>query len=61
MKVAIYCRVSTRDKGQETDNQRLQLESFVRKQGWKLAAVYEDRGYDSGFGSKGEALTNRDS
>jgi DNA invertase Pin-like site-specific DNA recombinase len=43
MKVAIYCRVSTRDKGQETANQRLQLEKFVKEQGWKLAAVYEDR------------------
>lgn len=43
MKVAIYCRVSTRDKGQETANQRLQLERFARKQGWKIVAVYEDR------------------
>jgi DNA invertase Pin-like site-specific DNA recombinase len=43
MKVAIYCRVSTRDKGQETANQRLQLERFARKQGWKVAAIYEDR------------------
>jgi DNA invertase Pin-like site-specific DNA recombinase len=43
VKVAIYCRVSTRDKGQETANQRLQLERFARKQGWKVAALYEDR------------------
>jgi DNA invertase Pin-like site-specific DNA recombinase len=43
MKVAIYCRVSTRDKGQETANQRLQLERFARKQGWKVVKVYEDR------------------
>ena len=43
MKVAIYCRVSTRDKGQETANQRLQLEQFARKQGWKVVKVYEDR------------------
>jgi len=43
VKIAIYCRVSTRDKGQETANQRLQLEKFARKQGWKVAAVYEDR------------------
>jgi len=51
MKVAIYCRVSTRDKGQETANQRLQLEKFVKKQGWKLAAVYEDRA----SGKRGES------
>jgi len=43
MKVAIYCRVSTRDRGQDTANQRLQLESFARKQGWKVQKVYEDR------------------
>ncbi|MBZ5599589.1 MAG: recombinase family protein [Acidobacteriia bacterium] len=43
MKVAIYCRVSTRDKGQDTANQRLQLERFARKQGWKVVKVYEDR------------------
>jgi DNA invertase Pin-like site-specific DNA recombinase len=43
MKVGIYCRVSTRDKGQETANQRLQLEQFARKQGWKVVKVYEDR------------------
>ena len=43
MKVAIYCRVSTRDKGQETANQRLLLEQFARNQSWKVVAVYEDR------------------
>jgi DNA invertase Pin-like site-specific DNA recombinase len=43
MKVAIYCRVSTRDRGQDTANQRLQLERFARKQGWKVQKVYEDR------------------
>lgn len=43
MKVAIYCRVSTRDKGQDTANQRLQLEGFARKQGWKVQKVHEDR------------------
>ncbi|MGC2193037.1 MAG: recombinase family protein [Terriglobales bacterium] len=43
MKIAIYCRVSTRDKGQEAVNQRLQLERFARKQGWMVQGVYEDR------------------
>jgi DNA invertase Pin-like site-specific DNA recombinase len=43
VKVAIYTRVSTRDRGQETANQRLQLERFARKQGWKVLKVYEDR------------------
>ena len=43
MKVGVYCRVSTRDKGQETANQRLQLEKFARKQRWNVVKVYEDR------------------
>ena len=43
MKIGVYCRVSTRDRGQETANQRLQLEKFARKQGWKVVKVYEDR------------------
>jgi DNA invertase Pin-like site-specific DNA recombinase len=51
MKVAIYCRVSTRDKGQETANQRLQLESFAREQGWKVQKIYEDRA----SGKRGES------
>jgi DNA invertase Pin-like site-specific DNA recombinase len=51
MKVAIYCRVSTRDKGQETANQRLQLERFARKQGWKVQTIYEDRA----SGKRGES------
>ena len=51
MKIGIYCRVSTRDKGQETANQRLQLEQFARKQGWKVVKVYEDRA----SGKRGES------
>jgi resolvase-like protein len=43
VKVAIYCRVSTHDKGQETANQRLPIEQFARKQGWKVVKVYEGR------------------
>lgn len=43
MKIDIYCLVSTRDKGQETAHQRLQLERFARKQGWMVQKVYEDR------------------
>jgi DNA invertase Pin-like site-specific DNA recombinase len=43
MKIAIYCRVSTRDKGQDTANQLLQLRTFAQKQGWKVEKIYEDR------------------
>src|SRR5437899_484198 len=41
--VAIYVRVSTKDKGQETENQLRQLQGFCDSQGWNVAHVYEDR------------------
>jgi DNA invertase Pin-like site-specific DNA recombinase len=43
MRVAIYARVSTDDKGQDPINQLAQLRDFVAKQGWKLAKEYVDR------------------
>lgn len=42
MRVAIYCRVSTRDKGQDTTNQRLQLQEYANRQGWTVVKVYEE-------------------
>lgn len=41
--VALYARVSTRDKGQDTENQLRQLRQFAEKQGWSIAAEYVDR------------------
>lgn len=43
--VAIYARVSTRDR-QEAANQLRELRAFCRKQGWRIAGEYVDR--DSG-------------
>lgn len=43
--VAIYARVSTRDR-QEATNQLRELRAFCRKQGWRIAGEYVDR--DSG-------------
>lgn len=43
MKVAIYARVSTKDKGQDTENQLVQLREFAAKQGWSVFAEYIDR------------------
>ena len=40
--VAIYARVSTRDKGQDTENQLRQLREFCVKQGWQVAGEYVD-------------------
>jgi DNA invertase Pin-like site-specific DNA recombinase len=42
MIVAIYARISTRDKGQEVENQLSQLRDFAGKQGWTIAAEYMD-------------------
>lgn len=50
MRVAIFCRVSTRDKGQDTENQLRQLEAFAAKQGWTVVKVY----LEHASGRKGE-------
>src|SRR3974390_2982277 len=41
-RAAIYARVSTRDKGQDTENQSRQLHEFCDRQGWVLVAEYVD-------------------
>ena len=43
MRVALYARVSTKDKGQDTENQLRQLREFAAKQGWNVACEYIDR------------------
>ena len=43
MKTAIYARVSTKDKGQDTLNQLAQLREFAGKQGWTIFAEYVDQ------------------
>src|SRR5258708_14457648 len=42
MKVGIYARVSTKDKGQDTENQLVQLREFAAKQGWQIVCEYID-------------------
>jgi DNA invertase Pin-like site-specific DNA recombinase len=39
MRIALYARVSTTDKGQDTENQLLQLRQFAKQQGW---AIYKE-------------------
>lgn len=42
-RIALYARVSTRDKGQDTENQILQLESYAAtKPGWRITRRYVD-------------------
>jgi DNA invertase Pin-like site-specific DNA recombinase len=43
MKAALYARVSTKDKGQDTENQLAQLREFAAKQGWTVSKEYIDR------------------
>jgi DNA invertase Pin-like site-specific DNA recombinase len=43
MRTALYARVSTRDKGQDTENQLAQLREFARTQGWTITGEYVDR------------------
>ncbi len=40
--VAIYARVSTRDR-QEASNQLRELRALCRKQGWRIVGEYVDR------------------
>src|SRR5712672_3163335 len=42
MRVSIYGRVSTKDKGQEVENQLVQLRDFAAKQGWTVTREYID-------------------
>jgi DNA invertase Pin-like site-specific DNA recombinase len=43
MRVALYARVSTKDKGQDTENQLAQLREFCERQGWPIYHEYIDR------------------
>jgi DNA invertase Pin-like site-specific DNA recombinase len=42
MRIAIYGRVSTRDRGQEVENQLVQLREFAAKQGWTVVREFID-------------------
>lgn len=42
-RVAIYLRVSTTDKGQETDNQLLQLNELCDRMSWEITETYIDQ------------------
>lgn len=48
MRTGIYARVSTRDKGQDTENQLTQLRAFCVAQGWTVTEEYEDQASGSG-------------
>lgn len=41
-RIALYARVSTRDKGQNADNQLGEMRDFCRRQGWIIVQQYAD-------------------
>lgn len=43
MKVALYARVSTKDKGQSTDNQLPELRRYALAQGWDIYKEYAEQ------------------
>jgi len=43
IRVALYARVSTKDKRQDTENQLVQLREFSSSQGWAVIHEYVDR------------------
>lgn len=48
--VALYARVSTKDKDQDPQNQLLQLQAFCDSKKWKVAQIYQD--HESAGGTK---------
>jgi DNA invertase Pin-like site-specific DNA recombinase len=42
-RVALYARVSTKDKGQDHENQLIQLRAFAKTQGWEVVQEYVDK------------------
>ena len=43
VRVALYSRVSTKDKGQDCENQLRQLRDFAQRLGWDVTHEYVDR------------------
>ena len=54
MKIAIYARVSTKDKGQDTENQLRELRQFAEASGWTIYKEYADQ---ASGGIRGEDRT----
>jgi DNA invertase Pin-like site-specific DNA recombinase len=46
--VALYARVSTKDGGQDSENQLIQLRKFAATQGWEIVAEFTDKATGGG-------------
>jgi DNA invertase Pin-like site-specific DNA recombinase len=42
-RIALYSRVSTKDRGQDVRNQTDQLREFCQRQGWQIVKEYSDK------------------
>jgi DNA invertase Pin-like site-specific DNA recombinase len=42
LRIVVYARVSTKDKGQDTENQLHQLREYCQRQGWPIVREYID-------------------
>jgi DNA invertase Pin-like site-specific DNA recombinase len=52
MKIAIYARVSTINKGQDVDMQLVELRQYCATKGWTIAHEYVDRGVSGSKSSR---------
>jgi DNA invertase Pin-like site-specific DNA recombinase len=54
MKAALYARVSTSNRGQDTDLQLRELREFAKRRGWTVASEYVDEGVSGSKDSRPE-------
>jgi DNA invertase Pin-like site-specific DNA recombinase len=55
IRAALYGRVSTKDKGQEVENQLLEMREFCRRMGWEIVREYVD--HESALADRAEFST----
>jgi DNA invertase Pin-like site-specific DNA recombinase len=54
MRIALYARVSTNDKGQDPEMQLRELREYCTRRGWQIAAEYVDKGVSGSKDSRPE-------
>lgn len=54
MRTALYARVSTSNRGQDTDLQLRELREFAKQRGWTVASEYVDEGVSGSKDSRPE-------
>src|SRR6266851_6063814 len=54
MKVSLYARVSTTDKGQDPELQLRELRDYCQRRGWNVAGEYIDVGFSGAKDSRPE-------